>query len=190
MITPHKCLKKLEWLIGHWKSEKAVIKGCGNKTFSYLSEFKCETVGQPNLIFHINGFNVQPLDASDTDTSTTLQWPNELKPFHREMGFLRVNPQDENDMRLSYLNSQNVGITCTEEGEIDSSKKKFTLETKTIERSCFAKEPRVVKLKREYLLNENDNNVLNVTVHMKTSKMNDNDEPYEHLVIKYRKTSD
>lgn len=181
-VPVHKCLEKLQWLLGVWRSESAVIQLEG-KSFSYLSELKCEHVGQPNFILHINAFNVQPLTSND-NLST---WTNELKPFHREMGFLRVNPKDENATNISYLNVQNVGLANVEEGTING--KSFSVETKTIGRSCFNKDPSVRLLRREYFLDENDSNILQVKVFMSTSKMDDNQQPFEHLTIRYKKVS-
>jgi hypothetical protein len=183
-VPVHKCLEKLQWLLGIWRSESATIQLEG-KSFSYLSEFKCEHVGQPNFILHINGFNVQPL----TNDNTPSSWTNtsELKPFHREMGFLRVNPKDETATNISYLNVQNVGLADVEEGNINE--KSFLVETKSIGRSCFNKDPSVRLLRREYLLDENDSNVLHAKVFMSTSRMDNNEQPFEHLTIRYRKVS-
>lgn len=181
-VPIHKCLEKLQWLLGVWRSESAVIQLEG-KSFSYLSEFKCEHVGQPNLIFHINAFNVQPL------ANGIASWKDatELKPFHREMGFLRVNPKDEQTNNVSYLNVQNVGLANVEEGNINGNS--FVVETNAIGRSCFNKDPSVRLLRREYSLDQNDANVLNVKVFMSTSKTPDNGQPFEHLTIQYRKIS-
>lgn len=180
-VPVHKCLEKLQWLLGVWRSESATIQLEG-KAFSYLSELKCEHVGQPNFTLQINAFNVQPL-SNDNPNS----WTNELKPFHREMGFLRVNPKDENATNISYLNAQNIGLANVEEGNING--KNFSVETKTIGRSCFNKDPSVRLLRREYLLDENDSNILHVKVFMSTSKMDDNQQAFEHLTIRYRKVS-
>jgi hypothetical protein len=187
-VPVHKCLEKLQWLLGVWRSESAVIQLEG-KSFSYLSEFKCEHVGQPNFIIHTNAFNVQPL-TNENPTTTTLSWinTNEFKPFHREMGFLRVHPKEETSTNVSYLNVQNVGLANVEEGNING--KSFQVETKTIGRSCLNKDPSARLLRREYVLDENDSNILHVKVFMRTSKMNDNEQPFEHLTIRYRKVSD
>ena len=184
-VPVHKCLEKLQWLLGVWRSESAVIQLEG-KSFSYISELECEHVGQPNFILHINAFNVQPLS---NDNSTKSSWDNasELKPFHREMGFLRVNPKDEAANNVSYLNVQNVGLANVEEGTLNGNS--FRVETKTIGRSCFNKDPSVQLLRREYVLDEADPNILHVKVFMSTSRMNDNEQPFEHLTIRYRKVS-
>ncbi|UJR16077.1 hypothetical protein I4U23_002990 [Adineta vaga] len=183
-VPVHKCLEKLQWLLGVWRSESATIQLEG-KAFSYLSEFKCEHVGQPNFILHINGFNVQP----SSDDNTGVSWSNstELKPFHREMGFLRVNPKDDALMNISYLNVQNVGLADVEEGNING--KSFLVETKSIGRSCFNKDPSVRLLRRVYRLDEQDENILHVKVFMSTSKMQENEQPFEHLTIRYRNVS-
>ena len=183
-VPVHKCLEKLQWLLGVWRSESAIIQLEG-KSFSYLSELKCEHVGQPNFILHINGFNVQPL-ANDT---TPLSWTSasELKPFHREMGFLRVNPKDETATNISYLNVQNVGLADVEEGDVNG--KSFHVETNSIGRSCFNKDPSVRLLRRECSLDEKDANVLNVKVFMSTNRTDINEQPFEHLTIRYRKVS-
>ncbi|CAF1378541.1 unnamed protein product [Adineta steineri] len=182
-VPVHKCLEKIQWLLGVWRSESATIQLEG-KSFSYLSELKCEHVGQPNFILHINGFNVQPL-TNDNKVS----WTNaiELKPFHREMGFLRVNPKDETINNISYLNVQNVGLSNVEEGNINGNS--FTVETKAIGRSCFNKDPSVQLLRREYQLDEKDANILNVKVFMSTSRTDNTEQPFEHLTIQYRKIS-
>ena len=183
-VPLHKSLEKLQWLLGVWRSESATIQLEG-KSFSYLSEFRCEHVGQPNLILHINAFNVQPLPNDGSVSSWTN---NELKPFHREMGFLRVHPQDETMKKISYLNVQNVGLANVEEGEING--KSFRVETKTIGRSCFNKDPSVRLLRREYELDESDANILHEKVFMSTSRMEEGQSPYEHLTIRYKKVSD
>ncbi|CAF0757178.1 unnamed protein product [Rotaria sordida] len=182
-VPVHKCLEKLQWLLGVWRSESAIIQLEG-KSFSYLTELKCEHVGQPNFILHTNAFNVQPLPAD-----VLSSWTNatELKPFHREMGFLRVHPKDETITKISYLNVQNVGLAEIEEGTING--KSFVVETKSIERSCFNNDPSARLLRREYSLDENDSNILHVKVFMSTSRMNENEKPYEHLTIRYRKIS-
>ncbi|CAF2401130.1 unnamed protein product [Rotaria sp. Silwood2] len=180
-VPVHKCLEKLQWLLGVWRSESAIIQLEG-KSFSYLSEFKCEHVGQPNFILHTNAYNVQPLPNDEL-----LSWTNELKPFHREMGFLRVNPKDATATNISYLNVQNVGLADVEEGTI--SGKSFLIETKSIGRSCFNNEPSVRLLRREYSLDKNDSNLIHVKVFMSTSRMNESEQPYEHLTIQYRKIS-
>lgn len=184
-VPVHKCLEKLQWLLGVWRSESASIHLEG-KNFSYLSELKFEHVGQPNFIFHINAFNAQPIT---NDSPPPSSWTNatELKPFHREMGFLRVNPKDENATEISYLNVQNVGLANIEEGNING--KSFQVETKTIGRSCFNKDPSVRLLRREYILDTNDSNILHVKVFMSTSRMEDNQPPFEHLTIRYKKIS-
>lgn len=181
----HKCLEKLQWLLGVWRSDSATIQLEG-KAFSYLSELKCEHVGQPNFILHINGFNVQP--AAGDATAPSWSTASELKPFHREMGFLRVNPKDEAATNISYMNVQNVGLADVEEGNIDG--KGFLVQTKSIGRSCFNKDPSVRALRREYRLDDNDPNVLRVKVFMSTSKMEENEAPFEHLTIQYRKIAD
>lgn len=180
----HKCLEKLQWLLGIWRSESATIQLEG-KSFAYLSELKCEHVGQPNFILHINAFNVQPLPNNDPLATWTTA--TELKPFHREMGFLRVNPKDETATTVSYLNVQNVGLANVEEGTINGQS--FLVETKAIGRSCMNKDPSVRLLRREYLLDEKDSNILHVKVFMSTSRMNENEKPFEHLTIRYRKVS-
>jgi len=185
-VPVHKCLEKLQWLLGIWRSESATIQLEG-KSFSYLSELKCEHVGQPNFILHINAFNVQPLTNDNTTSLSSWTNTNELKPFHREMGFLRVHPKDETSINVSYLNVQNVGLANVEEGNINGNS--FHVETKTIGRSCFNKDPSVRLLRREYLLDENDSNILHVKVFMSTSRMNDSEQPFEHLTIQYRKVS-
>ena len=184
-VPVHKCLEKLQWLLGVWRSESATIQLDG-KSFSYLSEFKCEHVGQPNFIVHTNAFNVQPL----SNESSIALWTNanELKPFHREMGFLRVNPKDDAATHVSYLNVQNVGLADVEEGHIQG--KTFLVETKSIGRSCFNKDPSAQLLRREYTLDEKDGNLLHVKVFMRTSRMDDQDQAFEHLTIRYRKVSD
>jgi hypothetical protein len=184
-VPVHKCLEKLQWLLGVWRSESAIIQLEG-KSFSYLSEFKCEHVGQPNFILHINAFNVQPLS---NDNTTTSSWTNtnELKPFHREMGFLRVNPKDETSTNISYLNVQNVGLANVEEGTLNGNS--FRVETKTIGRSCFNKDPSARLLRREYILDENDSSILHAKVFMNTSRMDADEQPFEHLTIRYRKIS-
>ena len=181
-VPVHKCLEKLQWLLGVWRSESAVILLEG-KSFTYMSELKCEHVGQPNFILHINAFNVQPSSAEKSTSSWTKT--TELKPFHREMGFLRVNGVDEKAMNISYLNVQNVGLANVEEGTIQGTS--FQVETKSVVRSCFNKDPSVRALRREYSLDDKDPNILHEKVFMSTSRMDEHAQLFEHLTIKYRK---
>jgi hypothetical protein len=183
-VPIHKCVKKLQWLLGVWRSKSATIQLRG-KSYSYLSELKCEHVGQPNFTLQINAFNAQPL----TNENSTSSWSTstELKPFHREMGFLRVNPKEEIATNISYLNVQNVGLANVEEGNINGNS--FVIETKSIERSCFNKDPGARLLRREFSLDNNDSNILHVKVFMSTSRMDGNDPPFEHLTIRYQKAS-
>jgi THAP domain-containing protein 4 len=184
-VPVHKCLEKLQWLLGLWRSESATIQLNG-KIYSYLSELKCEHVGQPNFSLHINAFNVQPMNNETLPSSWTNV--NELKAFHREMGFVRVNPNDILANEISYLNVQNVGLAHIEEGTMEN--KRFQVETKSIERSCFNKDPSVRVLRREYSLDESDAHILHEKVFMSTSRMNDDEPPFEHLTVRYRKVSD
>ena len=101
------------------------------------------------------------------------------------MGFLRVNGVDDKATNISYLNVQNVGLANVEEGTIRGTS--FQVETKSIGRSCFNKDPSVRALRREYALDENDANILHEKVFMSTSRMDEHAQPFEHLTIKYRK---
>ncbi|CAF4321143.1 unnamed protein product [Rotaria magnacalcarata] len=128
------------------RSESATIQLEG-KSSAYLRELKCKHVGQLNFILHLNAFKVQPLPNKGIPSWTNA---TELKPFHREMDFLRVkvNPIDETVTNMPYVNAQNVGLANVEEGNING--KSFLIETKSIERSCFNKDPSARLLRHEY----------------------------------------
>ncbi|CAF4420653.1 unnamed protein product, partial [Rotaria magnacalcarata] len=130
-------------------------------------------VGQLNFILHINAFNVQPLPNKGIPSWTNA---TELKPFHYETV-----------TNIPYANPQNVGLANVEEGNING--KSFLIERKSIGRSCFNKDPSARLLRREYSIHKKDPNVLHVKVFMSTSRMNENEKPFEHLTIRYRKVS-
>ena len=141
-----KPVEPLEWLIGKWRCENL---GNGQfptiKNFNYGEELVFSNVGQPML------------------NMSSFSWHPELKiPMHQEVGFLRIKPGTD---QVSLLLSHNFGLTSIEEGKVDGHS--IVLESKSISRISFAKEPEVKKLNRTIKM---EGDTLVQTIFMETSK--------------------
>lgn len=80
-------LKKLSWLNGTWLTENP---GTGyysnNKSFNYYEEISFSSIGQPMFNY------------------VAQSWHSEKKtPMHREVGFLKVIPNTDNNKVTLFL---------------------------------------------------------------------------------------
>ncbi|XP_033884940.2 THAP domain-containing protein 4 isoform X1 [Acipenser ruthenus] len=167
MLAPHRAdaplnpvIKPLEWMLGTWECDEP-----GEGTFPTIQPFRyTETlhifhVGQPMLNFMFNAFH------SETK-----------KPLHRECGFIRVEPGKDN---VAFIIAQNTGLVEIEEGKL--SGQELTLQSQSVSRISFAKEPHVQQISRTFRLKEDGR--LEQTVCMATEG-----QPLsKHLHITYRK---
>ncbi|XP_033120880.1 THAP domain-containing protein 4-like isoform X2 [Anneissia japonica] len=159
-VPIHEAVKCIEWLLGKWKSESSKGQFPTIESFTYEEEATFSHVGQPMLNFSFNS------------------WHHESgKPLHRETGFLRVNPGTN---EVAYISAQNFGVVELEEGIVEGTG--INLESTTIGRMSFAKDPIVTKVKRTFKLTAP--NTLEQTVFMATSKI---PEVKEHLWVRYKK---
>ncbi|XP_054263808.1 peroxynitrite isomerase THAP4-like isoform X3 [Macrosteles quadrilineatus] len=119
----HEALKPLSWLVGSWIGSNGVGQFPTIKPFNYCEEISFLSFGQPLLNF------------------TSQTWHAEKKnPMHFEAGFLRIKP-DSN--QVSFVVSHNFGVSEVEEGTVDENR--LVLETISISRMSFAKDPAVTK---------------------------------------------
>ncbi|CAH0551890.1 unnamed protein product [Brassicogethes aeneus] len=154
-------LKPLCWLIGHWKSIKAVGFYPTIKSFRYVEQMSFLSVGQPILNYQ------------------SVTWNADGKaPMHLESGHMRF---DEGTNKVSLLTAQNFGVATVEEGLI-CDEQSLLLESVMIGRMSFAKKPFVTKISRCYTLDENGR--LNLVMKMETDKT----PMQEHLNVMYTKT--
>lgn len=98
--------------------------------------------------------------------------------MHFESGFLRINPGTDS---LAFMVSHNFGLVILEEGSVSASEKKISLESKTIARMSFSKDPEVTGLRRTIQLLDDGN--LKINTDMRTSRT----EYTNHLEVVYRK---
>ncbi|XP_019644949.1 PREDICTED: THAP domain-containing protein 4-like isoform X1 [Branchiostoma belcheri] len=158
----HEALTPLAWLVGTWRGEEGTGDYPTIKDFKYKEEVKFDHVGQPNLEFSFN--------SSHYETG---------KPLHREKGFLKIQPGTSH---LAMVNTQNVGIVELSEGEVKGQE--ITLESHTIGRMTFGKDPAVTKIQRTFRLVDPD--TLEQVVHMETSATT---PAQHHLSIQYKKVA-
>ena len=155
-----KPVEPLEWLIGKWRCNEAIGQFPTIKNFKYGEELTFSNVGQPML-------NV-----------SSFTWHAESKvPMHQETGFLRIKPGTN---QVSLLLSHNFGLTSIEEGVLEG--RSIVLESKSISRISFAKEPEVKKLNRTIKL---EGDKLAQTIFMETS----NTALSKHLEVVYIKSN-
>lgn len=156
-------VRPLAWLLGTWKT---VRPGGGSYPgiigFAYHDELVVSWRGQPMLEF-----------TSRTSSATTGQ------PMHRETGFLRINA----DRAVALVLSHNFGLTSVEEGTCGDATR-LELESTSIGRMAWTKEPRVLKIRRVLSLTEK--NTLLQTVFMATERT----ELTQHLETEYEKVVD
>ncbi|XP_017277847.1 THAP domain-containing protein 4 isoform X2 [Kryptolebias marmoratus] len=155
-------LQPLNWLLGCWESDEP---GEGTfptiKPFRYTEKLQFSHVGQPVINYTFNAFHAET-----------------NKPMHRECGFIRIQPGTN---KVAFINAQNTGLVDIEEGELTGQQLK--LQTQSVARISFAKEPHVQQISRVFQLRPDGK--LEQTVTMAT----DNQPPSQHLHITYRRSS-
>ncbi|XP_075220301.1 peroxynitrite isomerase THAP4-like [Lycorma delicatula] len=128
----NEAIKPISWLLGKWVSEDGKGEYPSIKPFNYCEEITFESYGQPLIHY------------------TAKSWhPIEKKPMHFESGFLRIQPGTNN---LAFMVAHNFGLTTLEEGFV--SENEIVLESKSIARMNFAKEPGVKKIARIFKLTD------------------------------------
>jgi hypothetical protein len=157
-------IEPLAWLVETWKT---VAPAAGSypsiAPFAYHDELRISWTGQPMLEF-----------SSRTTSAATGQ------PMHRETGFLRVNP----NRAVALILSHNFGLTSVEEGVCGEGERCLELESTSIGRMGWTKEPRVSKIKRVFTLTES--NRLRQTVFMATEQTG----LTQHLEAEYEKVAE
>ncbi|KAB0804303.1 hypothetical protein PPYR_01273 [Photinus pyralis] len=156
----HPAVEPIRWLVGKWKSTKAVGDFPTIKPFTYNEEMEFESLGQPLLNYQ----------------SKTCH-PVANNPMHLESGFLRINPGTSN---VAFMVSHNFGLVSLEEGTVVDNN--LNLKSTHIGRMSFAKDPAVTEIARSFVYSPNDKK-LHITVLMATS----NTELHQHLVVEYEK---
>ncbi|XP_059201091.1 THAP domain-containing protein 4 [Centropristis striata] len=155
-------LLPLDWLLGTWESDEPG-EGCFTsiKPFRYIETLNFSHVGQPVINFMFNAFHAES-----------------KKPLHRECGFIRMQPGTN---RVAFMIAQNSGLVEIEEGELTAQQ--LNLQSQTLARVSFAREPYVQKISRVFQLRPDGR--LEQTVSMAT----DNQPLMQHLHITYRRSS-
>ncbi|KAM7400651.1 hypothetical protein PAMA_005035 [Pampus argenteus] len=155
-------LLPLDWLLGTWESDEPG-EGCFPtvKPFRYTETLHFSHVGQPVINFMFNAFHAES-----------------KKPLHRECGFIRMKPGSN---RVAFIIAQNSGVVEIEEGELTGQQ--LNLQSQTLARISFAREPYVQQISRVFQLRLDGR--LEQTVSMAT----DNQPLTQHLHIIYRRSS-
>lgn len=155
-------LLPLDWLLGTWESDEPG-EGCFPtiKPFRYTEILHFSHVGQPVINFMFNAFQAET-----------------KKPLHRECGFIRMQPGTN---KVAFMIAQNSGLVEIEEGELID--KQLNLQTSSLARISFAKEPHVQQIQRVFQLRADGK--LEQTVSMAT----DNQPLIQHLHITYHRSS-
>ncbi|XP_076454097.1 peroxynitrite isomerase THAP4-like [Babylonia areolata] len=155
----HEMIQPLAWILGKWRAEEG---GSGQyptiNNFEYGEEAEFFTVGQPNVQFSLYSWNAQS-----------------KIPLHREIGFIRIKPGTN---KIALISAQNSGVTDIEEGEVKDGE--LTVETTTIHRISFSKEPETKKVVRTF---QRTGDELKQVLSMETSRT----PLTEHLSITYKK---
>jgi hypothetical protein len=125
LLPINKSLKPLLWLEGTWLTEVvAAGKFPTISPFKYYEEISFVSIGQPMLNY------------------TAQSWhPETKKPMHREVGFLKINP---NTNKVSLFVSHNFGLTTIEEGEVVDNE--LHLKSTNISRASENSEANVTKV--------------------------------------------
>ncbi|XP_053695303.1 peroxynitrite isomerase THAP4-like [Sabethes cyaneus] len=159
MAKVHEALKPIQWLIGTWESTIAKGHFPTIKDFTYHEIMKFESLGQPLLNYEARS-----------------RHPVSGAPMHLESGFLRVKPGTN---QLAFMVSHNFGLTVLEEGL--AKENSLELESKSISRMSFAKDPAVNLIKKNFKLL--DDGTMQVSTDMETS----NTQLTNHLIVVYKK---
>ncbi|CAE1323765.1 THAP4 [Acanthosepion pharaonis] len=155
----HDAIKPLEWLLGSWYSTNGEGGFPTISTFKYGEKLQFHHVGQPNIQFSAYAWHLES-----------------KKPLHRELGFIRIKPGTN---EVAWLGAQNLGLVEIEEGMVTG--KTMHLESHTIGRLTFAREPITKKIVRKF---SRVGDTLEQTVYMRTSNT---EEMTKHLQISYQK---
>jgi THAP domain-containing protein 4 len=159
-LPPH--LQRLSWLIGSWKTSQPGFGSYpGITNFAYHDELTVSWCGQPMLEF-----------SSRTTSAVSGQ------PMHRETGFLRVNPSSG---AVALILSHNFGLSTVEEGVV-SDESVLELESTSIGRMAWTKEPRVEQIKRIFRFSEN-------SLVQKVCMATERTALTQHLEAKYEKVN-
>ena len=154
-------VQRLGWLVGTWRtSQPAVGSYPGLADFAYHDELSVAWRGQPTLEF-----------SSRTTHAVSGQ------PMHRETGFLRISPNSD---AVALVLSHNFGLSSVEEG-VCGPEGLLELESTSIGRMAWTKEPRVTQIKRVFTLSEKKSLVQKVFMATERTALS------QHLVAEYEK---
>lgn len=159
MAKIHEALKPIQWLIGSWETISAKGHYPTIKDFVYAEVLKFESLGQPLLNYEARSRN-----------------PGSGAPMHLESGFLRIKPGTH---QVAFMISHNFGLAVLEEGT--ASENGLDLESKSISRMSFGKDPSVKAVKKTYTLNKDG------TLEIRTDMETSNTAMTNHLVAVYKK---
>lgn len=159
MAKIHEALKPIQWLIGTWETVSARGHYPTIKDFVYSEVLKFESLGQPLLNYEARS-----------------RHPVSGAPMHLESGFLRIKPGTS---QVAFMISHNFGLTVLEEGT--ASENGLQLESQSISRMSFGKDPSVKAVKKTYKLNEDG------TLEIRTDMETSNTPMTNHLVAVYKK---
>ncbi|KAM6948602.1 peroxynitrite isomerase THAP4 [Aplochiton taeniatus] len=155
-------LLPLDWLLGNWESDEPGEGAFPSiPAFRYTETLHFSHVGQPVINFMFNAAHAES-----------------KKPLHRECGFIRLQPGTN---RVAFIIAQNSGLVEIEEGELTGHQ--LTLNSQSVARTSFAKEPHVHQISRMFQLRPDGK--LEQTVSMAT----DSQPLMQHLHIVYRRSS-
>ncbi|KAK2174129.1 hypothetical protein NP493_826g00016 [Ridgeia piscesae] len=149
----------LSWLLGKWRSEDGFGHYPTLKDFKYIEELEFTHIGQPNIQFTFYAFNFET-----------------KKPMHREVGFIRMDPETK---KVAFISAQNTGLVEVEEGEL-AAPQELHIQSHTVGRMTFGKEPGVKEIKRTFKMVGDE---LEQVISMATSAT----AMTEHLRIRYKK---
>ncbi|TSQ69522.1 THAP domain-containing protein 4 [Bagarius yarrelli] len=168
-------LLPLDWLLGTWESdEPGHVSFPTIKPSLYHETLYFTHVGQPVINFMFNACHAES-----------------KKPLHREMGFIRIQPDTNH---VAFIIAQNSGqdpqrsfihlaFNCFSPSSI-SAAKHLLLQSKALARMSFAKQPFVQQISRVLQLRSDGR--LEQTVFMAL----ENQTLTQHLHITYRRTSE
>ncbi|XP_055586781.1 peroxynitrite isomerase THAP4-like [Uranotaenia lowii] len=160
MSKVHEALKPIQWLIGSWESTSCKGHFPTIKSFSYNEVLKFESLGQPLLNY----------EARSRHLETGA-------PMHLESGFLRIKPGTS---QVAFMVSHNFGLSVLEEG-VAKEEGLIELESTSVSRMSFAKDPSVKALKKTYKLNSDG------TLEIRTDMETSNTPMTNHLIAVYKK---
>nr|XP_034327369.1 THAP domain-containing protein 4 isoform X1 [Crassostrea gigas] len=164
-VPLHEAAKPLQWLLGKWKGQgKGIYPTI--KDFEYIEDLEFFHVGQPMLQFRPFGKWMGRFYSVHKDTNKIL---------HREVGFLRIKPGTN---QVAFISSHNNGVSEMAEGTVEGQS--VGLESHTLGRMSFGKDPQTKKLKRTLTL---EGDTLHQVLFMETGNVT----MTEHLRATYKK---